>query len=719
MMRLSFPAFSERLFSCRSVRADDDNRLLTWRTLLLGGLGVLSVSILSGYHDNMLAGGTLMVGSHLPVWALCHVMAAGLLWNGVAGRLWRRAALSSREMAVVLAVTLVACYPPTSGLCRYFQRGLMLPWHYLTAGGKAEWIRHGVLEHLPARLFPRPYPVTTNHVFVVSEEVDTVYRGYVTGLAQGRRTLSLGELPLSGWLPCLLGSWLPLIVAVSICLMALLLLLHRQWSRHEQLSYPLAQVTGSFTDVGAGRVPAVFRSRVFWCGCGAMLFFYAIEYLSLWFPESVPGMSRLLPALKSWWVPLDVKVPVITKTPSWWALPWQTTYFSVMGLAYFCGTDVSLTVGLAPLLLCLGGVWYYTAGGVPLTGGDVEMARAGAYLGYTLILLYTGRVHLRRVFRDAFRRGGGADRVSVLAARIFMLSFAAVVLIFVSMGQDWLVALFYTLVLTSMMLVLTRVVCETGIPFMQTGWYPIQLLTALAGPAAIGPGPAVFFSWVSVTLCEDPRESLLPFVATGLRVAEERRVRLDRLFLLLTVALLVALAAAFLTTTWVHYNFGAMQDGYASVWPPQAHFNRAARLIGNLEESGLLAESRAATGLAKLGLVRPEGGELGFVLAGLAAVIVFALLRFRFSRFPLHPVLFIIMGTYAAGRIWFSFLLGWAAKVVVVRFGGNRFYQALKPFFFGIIAGELGAGGLTILFDMLHLAITGRVPPVMLMMLSG
>lgn len=66
---------------------------------------------------------------------------------------------------------------------------------------------------------------------------------------------------------------------------------------------------------------------------------------------------------------------------------------------------------------------------------------------------------------------------------------------------------------------------------------------------------------------------------------------------------------------------------------------------------------------------------------------------------------------------WYSFLLGWATKGLVVRFGGNRVCQGLKPFFIGLIAGELCAGGFTVAVDLGHLWTTGHAPPVTLQLL--
>jgi hypothetical protein len=94
-------------------------------------------------------------------------------------------------------------------------------------------------------------------------------------------------------------------------------------------------------------------------------------------------------------------------------------------------------------------------------------------------------------------------------------------------------------------------------------------------------------------------------------------------------------------------------------------------------------------------------------------------LRFRFSRFPFHPVLFLVAGTYPCLNAWFSFLAGWAVKQLVVRFGGGGVYQKLKPFFVGIISGEILVIGVSLLVDFLHYAIFDTVSPVRVWFLPG
>ena len=71
-----------------------------------------------------------------------------------------------------------------------------------------------------------------------------------------------------------------------------------------------------------------------------------------------------------------------------------------------------------------------------------------------------------------------------------------------------------------------------------------------------------------------------------------------------------------------------------------------------------------------------------------------------------------LIWTTAPGR-WFcaSFLVGWLIKRLVVRFGGTRAYQLCKPLMFGVIAGEMLAGVLTMLIGAAYYLITGQPPP--------
>ena len=54
---------------------------------------------------------------------------------------------------------------------------------------------------------------------------------------------------------------------------------------------------------------------------------------------------------------------------------------------------------------------------------------------------------------------------------------------------------------------------------------------------------------------------------------------------------------------------------------------------------------------------------------------------------------FLASMSYATRLAWFSFVLAWLAKSVVLRYGGVGTYQRLKPAALGLIAGEAAIGG--------------------------
>lgn len=702
------------------LTAQDDTRAVTGRSIALGALGALLIGALAGFHDTRISAWPPMVGMHLPIGAFLYIMLVTLGWNGLCAAFFRRGRLSAGEMTVITLITLASCYPPTSGLFRYFARQLVLPWYYLASGARTEWETFGVLQYLPAKLFPRPAPAMRDGMLALDQ---TVYRGFFTGLAQGSQSIGLGALPLAAWLPPLL-YWAPLVMLMALAVGALAVVVHRQWAHHEQLRYPLAQVASAFVMRREGRgIPDLFSNRLFWWGATPVLALYLIEYLHLWFPAQVPGLTVLLPSLKTWSVPIQTNFPILKNIDVSRYLGWQITYFSVIGLAYFVSSEISLTMGLSAFFMTLAGTAFFLVKGAPMGNVELTSSYAGAYIGYALILAYTGRAYYGPLLKYALlgRRGApDADRAGVFAARLLLASFAGFVALLTVMGLDWLVALCFGLLLMLLFLVFTRIVCETGIPFMQSLWLPGNILVTLFGPAALGPGPLVFVYYLGTILCQDTRECLMPFVATGLRMADDIKLRLTRALRIMMLAVAGALAIGFVASLWVNYNYGGMSaDAWAFRNVPTQPFDDAARQMALLKDTGQLESSAAAAGFAKLKFALVDGVAMRWFGVGLAAVVAFSLLRFRFAWFPLHPVLFLVWGTYPANLCWSSFLIGWGIKTLVVRFGGGRVYQDIKPLFIGLIAGELAAAGISIVVEMIYYWSTGHASGINFSILPG
>ena len=713
-----------------TAKTRETRRIITWRTLVFGLGGIFIMSGLAPYHDNFL-GGTIMIGNHMPGGVFTYMIFLGLFWNGfwkildrilkTKGALTEAMALSTRELVIVMAVTLVACFPPTSGLGRYFHRMVMLPWYYLQQ--KPTWIEHGLLTNfMRPELFPNPWPGAEG--VELTQEYDLIYRGFFTGLASGTKPLSLAKLwdmgVISAWARPL-ALWGSLLALLSTAIVSLQYLVHRQWSKHEQLSYPVAQVAASFCKVSGEKkgVPDIFRNPLFWWGFIPVFSVLMVIYLSAWYPQEVPNLQQMLPSFKSWWLPISDQIPILKKVPNNWSLNSQSLYFTIVGLAYFVSAEISLTMGFSMFLQIIFCVLFYLATGLQVDSGWMDSSRTGAYLGYTAILVYTGRNYYKSVFGKALglnrsprsaEVSAEEEALSIMAARVLLLTFAAFVCVLSWLCQSWLIALFYGLLTMVMYLVLSRVVCETGIPYIQANWSPGTSLLKLIGPAAIGPKPLTFMLHSSGILTQDPRECLMPYVATGAKVAEDNGVNLRRLYWIVIAAVALALVVAWLSCTYTFYNYNAMTEGWSATYPPQTYLDSVAQSFQTMKMTGVFNDSLAASPLKRLTLAQSSAWDLRYFFAGLGAVMALSALRFRFSKFPIHPVIFLVAGTYPCNGSWASFLLGWFVKTLVTRFGGGGVYQRLKPLFIGFIAAELFMIGLLVFIDFLYHNLYGTSP---------
>ena len=77
--------------------------------------------------------------------------------------------------------------------------------------------------------------------------------------------------------------------------------------------------------------------------------------------------------------------------------------------------------------------------------------------------------------------------------------------------------------------------------------------------------------------------------------------------------------------------------------------------------------------------------------AGVCAVL--QILTWQFSWWPLLPVGYIVATSVFAGQLWFSILLGWLAKLILLKLGGSSLYRQSRPVFIGLICGEALAAG--------------------------
>ena len=78
-----------------------------------------------------------------------------------------------------------------------------------------------------------------------------------------------------------------------------------------------------------------------------------------------------------------------------------------------------------------------------------------------------------------------------------------------------------------------------------------------------------------------------------------------------------------------------------------------------------------------------------------------SIMRQRFLWWPFHPLGYAMGPSWPMIQLWFSILIGWAAKSVIMRYGGIRSYRTYRPLFLGMVLGEFISGGVWLIIDFL------------------
>lgn len=664
-------------------------REFTVKTAVTGLISLLIVCAFPPYSDLVLKIPKAIEG-YLPVVPLFLMVMMSCAWNMIAGRFNRSFALTGRELAVIFCFMLMVSWIP--GLQGSLVRHLILP-RYEEMTSNVPWKEAGVTSRLPSALFPAGESGAP-----IGEKV---HFGFIQG------GLTVGKIPFAEWVLPLL-HWIPLLIVLCLCLLALTFLVHRQWAFHEQLRYPLASVADALLRQDDTRPGGrIFHNKLFWWGFLMVFFLHLLGYLDMWFPGKLPQ-----PALSSDlnWAKVFPIIGTDQSNASMFVLHWMPISFAIIGIAYFVPSDVSLAVGLTAPLGTLIGIQYYLATGVPLASSDLDIFRSGGFIAFGLILMYTGRTYYFPLLWRAIipvSRKVLLDPGEVWAARVFLAGYICLIVIFKVIGFDFLIAWIYVTFLLLVFLVVTRLVCETGVPTITPSWSLPGLMTGLFGPAAIGAVPLVFMSLLSRTMA-DSTQLIMPYMATSLKILDDNKIKLRRFAYASIGVIAIMLVAGFIAILTISYTNG--QGNLSN--EERAVLQKGASEVLNLKDLGKMEVSEAARGFDRLPLMQADGRTVGWVMAGLALVLVTYGLRFRFAKWPIHPLFLILLGTTVGMLSWFGFLLGWGIKNLVVKFGGGGMYNSMKPLFIGFIVGELMTLAIGFVVGFIYFQVTGATPPV-------
>jgi len=580
--------------------------------------------------------------------------------NGAVRAVRHQAALTSGELLVVYVMMAVGCAIPTMGLSGYLLSTIAAPFYYQAP--ENQWAQL-LLPHIPRWLYPQD-PLAIRWLY--------------EGVPGGER------YPWAAWL-LPLAHWCLFVLALYFVMICAMVLLRRQWVENERLIYPLTHLPLEMVrgEARPGFSNPIMRNRWLWGG-------FAVPFV-LGCYIALTHYARGLPPLR-----FDTRVQVFRGA----ATIILRISFPMIGFTYLLSTSLALSLWFFNLVTTteravlrmvgyeeLGKLDPYSQSG----GGPLLCHQSQAAL-FVLVAfsLWVGRRHLKAVLARAFGRGSKAeDADEVLSYRQAFWGMVAG-LVYMTFwlhrsGMSLWVAVAMVVVSMATFLGVTRIVAAGGVAETRSPMTASTVLISLAGSDRLGPSNLVPFG-MSYIWMGDIRTFVMASAANGLKITSELRGGKRGVFWAMVVAVVVTMAASIWMTMHIGFTHGgANANNWFFDMGPRLPFEYVTRLIKTPEGPS------------------PQAYLFGGIGSAVMALLIF--LHHRFVWWPLHPLGFPIASIWLTDQLWFSIFLAWAAKALVLRYGGADLYKRTRFFFLGLILGQFSVSGLWIVIDLF----TGKV----------
>ena len=157
---------------------------------------------------------------------------------------------------------LMAVTVPTWGLMFFLIGTIVYPFYYATPENRFEELFY---DYIPQ--------------WIVPQDLEAI-KGYYEGLPKGT------PIPWEAWVEPM-AWWLGLVVTMGFMLICLSGILHRQWSTHERLAYPMMQLPQGMLageEGGVSKVAPLFRNPIMWVGFSLPFLYLTMKGLNFHFP---------------------------------------------------------------------------------------------------------------------------------------------------------------------------------------------------------------------------------------------------------------------------------------------------------------------------------------------------------------------------------------------------------------------------------------------------
>ncbi len=647
------------------------------RSFCVGLLGVIFICAFTPFNDYVL-NNSVLIGGSLPVAMVLFLFLFALFINGPLSRFAPRAALQTNEMTVVLVMMLVACVMPGKGLMAFWPSTVAIPWKW---GSESPVENEAVFKalNLPDWLWPK----FTSNKFLdrTNDDVINFFYGRVPPGSPNGTYVQM----LRAWVGPTI-SWGIFIFAMFFSLIGMSFILRKQWVENERITFPLALVQMSLVDAPRPRMyfNETFSATTFWVGFALVLALRALQASRQFFPKTIPTIT------------LGYNFTTIFTSPPFSYIEyiqWQDFFPLLAAVMFFASTRITFSLWFFILLkefYCMG---VGMSGGV-FAGGDRRDMNLGSLLAFALMILWTGRHHYTKVARLMFspsRRGEETGRfIQDRTAGWLMIVGATVAIGWLYMlGMSWPGAIFLVAGLQLIWLVMANVTAHSGLLVAYTYSGPREWALDIYTNKAF-PWHLKNQFWVQTFggMWAYSSDQLAVYTTHGLKAATEQAPRAGRkLFIAIAASLLIGYLVSETSTLLCYYHYNDTQD--------KSHTAPINKEVTDGQPKWTMGFSST---FVKQGVPKPphKNGlrDTGWVAGGFVGTAALAFCNLRYTWWPLHPIGLLMVHSYAMRRVWFSIFIGWLAKVLVVRFGGASTFKKARPFFTGIILGEVTAAGL-------------------------
>jgi hypothetical protein len=483
------------------------------------------------------------------------------------------------------------------------------------------------------------------------------------GYYEGDSSLYLSE-NLKVWIPVVL-AWLLLYMVLGFIFLCLNVILRRQWTEREKLTYPIIQLPLEMTSPISG----FFRNKRMWIGFSIAA---GIGVLN--------GFNALYPSVP--------RLPVTRRFFNFNEPP--LSYYGGMIVAFY-----PFAIGimfLMPLDVLFSTAFFYGMYRNQMALGEVMGWRSlpdfpylneqafGAFVALCIFLFWVGRHHIKGVFESAFTRKPELDNAqeplpyrAAVWGLILGLIFFAFLLNRAGMAI-WLAATFAVLFLVTPV-VTTRIRAESGI-FVHAYHHqaPRYMLITALGTRRLGPQ-----NLTALSVCffnRDYRPQQMPHQLEALKISEQAGINKKRMIAAIFIATMVGVIAAFWVQLHTYYRFGA----------DSGHFNQWSTGYG-----------KQFFGRLRNWIYRPtdtDSIKLLFMGIGFSVMMMLVYLRVRFFWLPLHPLGYAMASNQEMSDLWAPILICLSLKWIILKYGGIRSYRRAIPFFLGLVLGDYLVGSI-------------------------